>query len=133
MILFQLRCDKDHLFEAWFRDNAAYDDQAAAGRIVCPHCGETRVDKAIMAPRLSKATGQALDAREARRMLAALRQTVEANCDHVGERFPEEARRIHYGETEARPIYGEATSEQADALAEEGIAVQRIPWLADEN
>ncbi|HLO75502.1 MAG TPA: DUF1178 family protein [Magnetospirillum sp.] len=135
MILFELRCANDHHFEGWFKDNAAYDAQAAAGEISCPVCGDTGVSKAIMAPRLNKATGQTLDAqgaaREMRRMLSELRQQVEQNCDYVGEKFPDEARKIHYGDTEARPIYGEASAEQAAELEEEGIAVSRIPWLRE--
>ena len=137
MILFQLRCGKNHHFDAWFRDNAAFDQQSAASRIACPICGDTGVDKAIMAPRLNKATGQALDApdvaRAMRQALGELRQTVAANCDYVGERFPEEARKIHYGETEARPIYGEASRDEARELAEEGIGFQAIPWVQGEN
>lgn len=137
MILFQLRCGKDHHFDGWFRDNAAFDTQQAAGHIACPVCGDAEVEKAIMAPRLNRATGQALDvpdmARAMRQALGELRKSVEDNCDYVGERFPEEARKIHYGETETRAIYGEASSEQADELAEEGITFQRIPWVPEEN
>lgn len=137
MILFQLRCGKDHHFEAWFRDNAAYDDQAAAGVITCPQCGDAHVEKAIMAPRLNKKAGAALDVaetvREAKRLLGEMRREIEAKCDYVGDRFSEEARKIHYGETAARPIYGEATGEQARDLAEEGVAFAQIPWINSEN
>lgn len=137
MILFQLRCSGDHEFEAWFRDGAAYEVQAAAGEIACPACGDTRVSKAIMAPRINKAHGPALEARDAaremRRLLGELKRKVEDSCDYVGERFPEEARKIHYGETEARPIYGEASAEEARELEEEGVEVQRIPWIAEGN
>ncbi|OJX68135.1 DUF1178 family protein [Magnetospirillum sp. 64-120] len=137
MILFELRCGKDHRFDAWFRDNAAFDQQSAHGLIACPTCADTKVEKAPMAPRLNKATGQALDApdmaRAMRQALGEIRKSVEANCDYVGEKFPEEARKIHYGETEARPIYGEATQDEAKELAEEGVAFQPIPWVADEN
>lgn len=137
MILFELRCDNDHRFEAWFRDGAAYDGQAAAGEIACPHCGVRGVAKAPMAPRLAKGRGAALDAaeavREARKLLGALRRSVEASCENVGERFPEEARKIHYGETASRPIYGDATAKEARELEEEGVAVRRIPWIAGEH
>lgn len=137
MILFQLRCGKDHHFDAWFPGNAAFDRQAAAGHIACPTCGDTQVEKAIMAPRLNRATGQALDApdmaRAMRQALGELRKSVEANCDYVGERFPEEARKIHYGETAPRPIYGEASHDEARDLAEEGVTFQAIPWVASEN
>jgi hypothetical protein len=135
MILFELRCANDHHFEGWFKDNATYDAQAAAGEIACPMCGNAEVSKAIMAPRINKATGQGLDAQgaaqEMRRMLIELRQKVEQNCDYVGDKFADEARKIHYGDTEPRPIYGEASNEQAVELEEEGIAVGRIPWVRD--
>lgn len=135
MILFELRCARDHHFEGWFRDGAAYDAQVAAGEIACPVCGDTQVSKAIMAPRLNKATGQSLDiqgaAQEMRRMLLDLRQTVEQTCDYVGDNFADEARKIHYGDVEERPIYGEASAEQASELEAEGIAVARVPWLRE--
>jgi hypothetical protein len=135
MILFELRCANGHHFEGWFKDNATYDAQSAAGEIACPMCGDTNVGKAIMAPRLNKATGQTLDAQaaasEMRRLLVDLRQKIEQNCDYVGERFADEARKIHYGDAEARPIYGEASTEQAAELEEEGIEVARVPWLRD--
>lgn len=135
MILFELRCGHDHHFEGWFRDNAAYDAQQAAGEIACPVCGDTNVAKAIMAPRLNKATGQSLDAQgaaqEMRKMLVGLRQTIEQNCDYVGDRFADEARKIHYGDVEERPIYGEASADQAAELEEEGIVVARVPWVRE--
>jgi hypothetical protein len=137
MILFELRCADGHHFEAWFKDGAAYDTQAAAGEITCPVCGDLHVEKAPMAPRLAKARGAALDAQAAagdlRKMLVDLKRKVEANCHYVGKDFPEEARKIHYGDTEARPIYGEATAEEARDLEDEGVAVARIPWVAEGN
>jgi len=137
MILFQLRCDQDHQFEGWFKSNDAYDQQLTAGHLSCPVCGSAKVAKAIMAPRLNKATGDALDvqdaARQVRRALGEFRKQVETSCDYVGEKFPEEARKIHYGEAEARPIYGEASQDQAAELREEGVAFQSIPWVKDEN
>jgi hypothetical protein len=133
MIVFNLRCGGDHEFECWFRDGESYDSQAAAGEIACPHCGDTAVTKAMMAPRLNSARGQALDAREAvgrvREMLVQIRRSVEKTCDYVGERFPEEARKIHYGEAEARGIYGEASADDAKALEEEGVEVAHLPWV----
>ncbi len=135
MILFQLKCIADHRFEAWFRDGAAYEAQAAEGVISCPVCGDTAVSKAPMAPRISKGVGrsEAAAARaraEIDQQVQSLKKTVEENCDYVGDRFAEEARRIHYGETEARGIYGEATPAEAESLKEEGVAFQRIPWPA---
>lgn len=137
MILFELRCSGEHHFEAWFKDGATYDGQAAAGEIACPVCGDTRIEKAPMAPRLAKARGDALDAQaavgELRKMLVDLKHKVQASCDYVGDKFPDEARKIHYGDAEARPIYGEATPDQAQELEEEGVAVARIPWVAEGN
>ncbi len=132
MIVFELRCGNDHHFEAWFKDGATYETQAAAGEIGCPQCGDVKIIKAIMAPRLNTSaspTSLAIDPVKMRQALGALRQSVETNCENVGDRFPEEARRIHYGETAARGIYGEASTEQAQELKEEGIAVARIPWV----
>jgi hypothetical protein len=133
MILFKLRCAAEHEFEAWFRDGAAYERQAARGLIACPDCGDTAIEKAPMAPRLARAGGTKEAAppspEQLRRMLQQLRRHVETNCDYVGERFAEEARRIHRGETESRGIYGEASTEESRALADEGIEVARIPWV----
>jgi hypothetical protein len=133
MILFTLKCAAEHEFEAWFRDNAAFDRQRSRGLIACPECGDTGVDKAPMAPRLAKSVGDKPVAppspRELRRMLQQLRTHVETHCEHVGDRFAEEARRIHRGEAMARGIYGEATEAQSRELADEGIEVARIPWV----
>lgn len=139
MIVYDLKCAQGHGFEAWFRDSAACDRQIAADEVACPACGAAEVEKAVMAPNLArgKGRGPALQeqaaAAEARKALLALRHQVEANCDYVGQRFPEEARRIHYGETDPRGIYGESTAEEAKALEEEGVKVGRIPWLPPEN
>ncbi len=128
MILYDLRCGQDHGFEGWFRDSKAYDGQRRAGRVVCPVCGDKKVRKAPMAPRVAKNRSGASEA-EALTTLRQMRQQVEANCDYVGERFAEEARKIHYGETEKRGIYGEATESASKELADEGIEVGRIPWV----
>ena len=150
MIRFALLCANDHAFEGWFRDGAAFDRQSAEACINCPDCGDTRVRKAMMAPAVMRSGPRELalpaptapgplpapsepsaHARAAT-MLALMRKVrehVEANFENVGERFPEEARRIHYGETEEREIFGQATLEEAKALHEEGIAVRPLPEL----
>jgi len=144
MILYDLRCDKGHVFEAWFADRATFDDQAKAGIVTCPTCASTKIEKAPMAPRINKGADKAVKpaaavARrtavmgEAMSALRELREKVERNFEHVGERFPEEARKIHYGEAEKRNIYGDATEAEAKELAEEGVEVQRIPWLPDHD
>jgi hypothetical protein len=131
MILFDLRCSHGHEFEAWFRDGATYEEQAAEGAIACAVCGDTAVSKALMAPAV--ATGGArLDperAAAAMRELRKVQEHIEKTFDHVGPQFAEEARKMHYGETDKRSIYGEATRSEAKELRDEGIAVGQIPWL----
>lgn len=134
MILFDLKCGAGHVFEAWFRSGDAYEAQAAAREIGCPICGDSRIVKAPMAPRIGKARGDAAEERQqtlavqARRKIDALRRQIEKTCDYVGDRFAEEARRMHYGEAPRRDIYGEATDSEAEELQEEGVAFARIPW-----
>jgi hypothetical protein len=152
MIRYALVCDKGHEFESWFQDSAAYDKQAKRKLVACPHCGSAKVGKAIMAPRLSGAKKRAAPAeppaaapekapvamlspqeREFRAKLKELRDHLTKNADHVGPKFPEEARKMHYGETKHRSIYGEASPEEAKALAEEGIEFHPLPILPDER
>ena len=133
MIKYDLKCGAGHAFEAWFQSAAAYDEQAADGRIACPYCGEGGVTKAPMAPRIGRSRPDASQREttamlEAHRRLRDIRQKIESSCDYVGDRFAEEARRIHFGETEHRDIYGEATDEDARSLEDDGIAFARIPW-----
>ena len=130
MILFNLVCSSEHSFECWFRDGAACESQIAAGEVICPSCGDSLVRKAPMAPHIARRAGRRAEpeqtgegesgapAKEMRQALEALRRHVEDNADYVGPQFAEEARRMHYGETGERPIYGEATPEQTSALRE---------------
>jgi hypothetical protein len=133
MILFKLRCGTGHEFEAWFRDGATYERQAQRGLIACPDCASKAIEKAPMAPRVARSATEKAPQPPApeqlRQMLQQLRRHVETHCDYVGEKFAEEARRIHSGESEARGIYGEASNEDAQSLAEDGIEVARIPWV----
>jgi len=133
MIKYDLNCALGHRFEGWFRSSADFEEQTAAGQLSCPDCGSGEVRKGIMAPRLGKGTPSPEAMAEVRNKLKELRQQVETNCDYVGPRFAEEARKIHYGETEARGIYGETKPEDAKALKDEGIAFSAIPWLPKEN
>ena len=141
MIKYDLKCDNDHIFEAWFKNSATYDTQVSAGALVCAVCGTTGITKAPMAPSvprknsLSKGDRTTIAEKEtnqAAAMMMAMREirdTVEKNFDNVGDQFAEEARKIHYGETETRGIYGKATAEESSELREEGVEISEIPWL----
>ena len=140
MILFDLKCARNHAFEAWFKDSKTYDRQVKAGRVACPICGGTEVSKALMAPNITTRADKAEAAErytdEAAKTLKAFkefRNFVEQNCENVGNRFPEEARKIHYGETEPKGIYGEASAEDVKALKEEGVPCAPIPWVKDKD
>lgn len=159
MIKYQLVCANDHTFDAWFRDSAAYDQQAGGGEILCPSCGTTEVSKALMAPNLARRKGAddapkapppaegvaapakppavppqpAMVAAAMGQALRVLRAVVEKNCDYVGDKFAEEARKIHKGEAEARGIYGETTPEEAEELREEGVEFAAVPWVRNDS
>lgn len=160
MIRYALRCDRNHEFESWFQSSAAYDSQVKRKLVTCPICGSAKVGKAIMAPRIvgKKGRGRAApppepvaaaaapDAappgptsllmaqeRELRAKLKELRDHIVKNADNVGERFANEARAMHYGDKEHRPIYGEASPEEAKSLIEEGIEVSPLPALPEDR
>ena len=155
MIRYALICDKSHSFESWFADSAAYDKQAKRGLVTCPQCGSANVEKAIMAPQLANtkkrgkkvvssapAPGPAENTpvamlspqeKELRQKLKEVRDHLTKNSEHVGQKFSDEARKMHYGEIEHRSIYGEASPEQAKELAEEGVEFHPLPVLPDER
>jgi hypothetical protein len=136
MILFTLRCARDHEFEGWFRDGDGFEAQHAAGEIACPYCGDTAVEKAVMAPRLRRSrevVPPTPTLAQLRKVLIEIRQQVEAHCDYVGNRFADEARRIYYGETDPHAIYGEASEAQSRELTDEGISFGQIPWLPPDD
>jgi hypothetical protein len=140
LIRFSLRCDKDHGFDGWFRNNADYDSQSKRGLVSCPHCGSVNVTKALMAPAVSTARKHdkvaLAHSAEQRRVMAQLKELVDKvrqNADYVGDNFAEEARRIHFGETEARGIYGEASAEEAHDLAEDGVEFMPLPVFPDDR
>lgn len=137
MIKYSVKCRNDHQFDGWFKDSATFDKQAKAKHIECPRCGDTKVSKAPMAPRISKmspsreitetrADEAAMELAEA---VGKIREHVEKNCDYVGAEFAEEARKIYYGEADERGIYGEATIDEAKELDYEGIEVMPIPKI----
>jgi hypothetical protein len=130
MIRYDLKCVNGDEFEAWFGSIADYEAQAANGQLLCPYCGTTHVDKAPMAPavRTSKAKeAQKERAAVAMAMAAKVREHIKENFDYVGDKFADEARKMHAGETEERAIYGEATPEEARELMEEGIPASPLP------
>ena len=154
MIVYDLTCSKEHTFESWFRNSGAADKLIKAGTIACPACGSTKVHKAPMAPRIAKSQeGKSQDEHprekalvagppnpevaaamaKAEQALAEMRATIEKNFENVGEKFAEEARRIHYGEAPGRAIYGDASREESEALRDEGIEVQAVPWKRRTN
>jgi len=149
MIRYALRCGRGHEFDSWFQSSSAYDSQHKRGLVTCPACDSTEVEKAIMAPRIArkgktKSAPQPVAAsvedtstslvmapqeRELVTKLKELRDHVLKNADNVGNKFPDEARKMHYGDIEQRAIYGEATTEEARALIEEGVEVAPLPVL----
>jgi hypothetical protein len=148
VIRYVLCCEAGHTFESWFNNSTAFDRQAARGLVACPMCGSAKVEKAIMAPALSggreapapatapEKTPVAIVSKEeveVRKKLKELRDHIVKSADYVGEKFPEEARRMHYGEIEHRSIYGEASPDAAKSLAEEGIEFHPLPRLPDER
>jgi hypothetical protein len=137
MIHYQLRCGAAHEFDGWFPDSAAFEAQVEAGYLSCPHCDDTDVTRALMAPRIATSRQEVAPVRHTaglvpdnvRAQLRRLRTAIEANCDDVGDGFAAEARRIHEGEAPARGIYGRTTADEAEALRDDGIEVGAIPWV----
>ena len=139
MIRYALSCDRGHEFDAWFGSIGSYDEQVEAHAVTCPSCGSTHVRKLPMAPAVKKrkvepvAVHEDGERRRTYAFLKDLKAHLKANAEHVGPAFPEEARKMHYGEAEARSIYGEATVEEAKALKEEGIQALPLPPLPDDQ
>ncbi|MQB45171.1 DUF1178 family protein [Rhizobium sp. ICMP 5592] len=140
MIRYSLSCDKAHEFEGWFSESADFDRQVASGFLTCPVCNSDAISKLLMAPSVSTARKKdelqtlAMNAarKEAMIKLKEAVDSIKANAEDVGAKFPEEARKIHYGEADARGIIGKATPDEAQALVEEGIEIAAIPVLPDD-
>lgn len=135
MIKYSLICSADHEFEGWFRDSADFDVQSDDGLIECPACGSDSVRKAVMAPAVARRSGArserlAAIQQDMARAVSRARDYVEKNFDYVGDKFPEEARKIHYGETKERGIYGEASGKEVKSLIDEGVEVAPLPGAA---
>ena len=157
MIRYSLHCERGHAFESWFQSSAAYDSQVKRKLVTCPSCGSAKVEKAIMAPQIVSKKGREnplpapaapattevaapastpllmAQERELRAKIKELRDHIVKNADNVGERFPNEARKMHYGDIEHRPIYGEASPEEARSLIDEGVEVSPLPVLPDDR
>jgi hypothetical protein len=155
MIRYNLRCERDHAFESWFQSSSAYESQEKRKLVNCPVCGSAKVERAIMAPQIVSKKGRHVPVqapaatpevtasastplmmaqeRELRTKLKELRDHIVKNADNVGERFPNEARKMHYGDIEHRPIYGEASPEEARSLIDEGVEVSPLPVLPDDR
>jgi len=140
LIRFSLLCEQDHAFEAWFRNNDDFDTQKKRGFVECPECGSKKVGKALMAPAVSTgrrkekialAMGEAQ--KEAMKELKALSEKMRENAENVGDKFAEEARKIHFGEIEPRGIYGEATPDETRRLVEDGVEFMPIPVFPDDR
>jgi Uncharacterized protein conserved in bacteria len=130
MIVYTLTCENSHRFEGWFASSSAYEEQETGGKLLCPMCASKKISKAPMAPAVSGTKKTALKADELKKMrqfVSGMRKYVKENADYVGKDFPEEARKIHYGESEHREIYGEASLEEAKELVEEGIEIATLP------
>lgn len=154
MIHYQLYCGRGHEFDGWFANSTAFEDQLGLGLVACPFCNDKQVQRALMAPAIGRKSNRdreiaiepplsqtspapvassvtAPDESQILQMaetLQQIRSEIEKTCDYVGEDFAEEARKIHYGEVDARGIYGEATLNEAQELVEEGIAISALPW-----
>jgi hypothetical protein len=157
MIRYNLRCERGHSFESWFQSSSAYESQEKRKLVSCPACGTVKVERAIMAPQIVSKKGRdaAVPAPveasttetaaqgstpllmaqeiELRAKIKELRDHIVKNADNVGERFPNEARKMHYGDIEHRPIYGEASPEEARSLIDEGVEVSPLPVLPDDR
>lgn len=158
MISFTLACDRGHEFESWFASGAAFEQQTKRRLVTCPMCGSAKVGKTVMAPAVARTDNRTRKGaaetpppagpvpqpaqphavlgepeRQLRDMIRALRKHVAENADYVGRKFPEEARQMHHGDIEHRSIWGEASPQEAEALAEEGVEVHPLPMLPDER
>ena len=146
MIKYSLTCKQQHTFEGWFSNSKDFDDQKQRGLVTCPFCDTPSIEKSLMAPAVStrksnvrNETGSATNApitkeyTDAMNKIREIRDQVQANSENVGNKFPEEARKIHYGEAEKRGIYGEASPDDVKELVDEGVEIVPLPVLPEDN
>lgn len=135
MISFNLCCEQGHEFEGWFSNSDAFETQCKKKLVECPICSSRKVEKGLSAPNIT--TGGSRDmakteqVQKMKKMFAVMRDQVRDNCDFVGDNFAEEARKIHYGESEERGIYGSTSNQEAAELIEEGVEINPIPWMEE--
>jgi len=140
VIQYSLQCSKGHRFDAWFKSAGAYDEQQARGIVTCAQCGDAHVEKALMAPNVTRTDQERAslsaahpDMAKMREMLRQYRSKVVNEADYVGDRFAEEARKMHFEEVEARGIYGEATRDEVAALLDDGVDFLPLPDMGEDN
>ena len=142
MILFDLKCENEHKFEAWFPSSSNYENQLKKKMIECPYCNSKKIKKSLMAPNLNVKSQSKKNSIEKKNDIAQInlekkikkfKKFVEKNTENVGKNFAEEARKIYYGEKKARAIRGESTEKESQDLAEEGIPFSKLPWHSKED
>ena len=147
MIRYDLVCRRGHTFDGWFGSSAAFDEQAKVGEVRCPQCGSPHVEKQLMMPGIPVKSNRRAESppqtftsapcdpqvQALHNAVRELRRHVKEKADYVADRFPEEARRMHYHEIKQRGIYGEATLDEARELIEEGIDVRPLPSLPEDH
>ena len=140
MIRYDLVCENEHFFESWFKDSKTYQKQLKANEIVCPECSSCSISKSLMAPGIPKKTntenGNVIansSSSTLNNAIRKIRNEIKKNSEYVGDKFPEEARKIHYNEAEMRSIYGEASKKEITDLVDEGIDIIQIPEIPDDK
>ena len=141
MIKFDLICENKHIFEASFDDSSSFEKQKKKKQIACPFCNSSNVSKSVMAPNISNKSSSSIKINREKnklfsnynKQLNKIKSEIEKNFTYVGKKFPEEARKIHYGEVKDKPIYGEATEKESQELVDEGISLVRLPFSKKEK
>ena len=137
MIKYNLICKCGKTFESWFSSSSEFDSLLKKKIIKCIYCESSSVKKTVMAPRLTRKSNQKLEKsklqKNIKKRLTHFKKYIEKNCEDVGDRFPQEARNIHYDKKTSKGIYGKATPEETSELIEEGIDIYTLPWIDDKS
>ena len=137
MIKYNLICKCSKTFESWFASSLEFDLLLKKKIIKCIYCLSSEVKKTVMSPRLTRKSSQVFKKtkfqKNIRKQLINFKKYIEKNCEDVGERFPQEARNIHYDKKTSKGIYGKATPKETSELIEEGIDVCTLPWVDDKS